>query len=188
MLDVDGEEGIESLRRLERQHERLPHTASVVTPRGGQHFYFRHPGGEVRNSAGKLGAGLDIRADGGYVLAPPSAAANGRRYEPDERVALAEMPEWLSERLTHAHSTGRPAPAGEWLSITAGLAEGERNQGLARLSGHLLARDVDARLVRDLILLVARYRCRPPLDDHEAIRIVESIAGRELSKRRKGSR
>ncbi len=55
-----------------------------LTPRcetgSGMHYYFKHPGGEVRNSAGRLGPGLDIRADGGYVVAPPSRHPNGRTY------------------------------------------------------------------------------------------------------------
>src|SRR5690606_4092098 len=59
VLDVDGDDGAESLRRLEREHGDLPVTASVRTPSGGSHFWFLHPGGSVPNSAGRLGVGLD---------------------------------------------------------------------------------------------------------------------------------
>ncbi len=65
VLDVDGDDGSESLRKLERRHGELPRTASIKTPSGGSHFYFRHPGGEIRNSVGGLGDGLDVRGDGG---------------------------------------------------------------------------------------------------------------------------
>jgi hypothetical protein len=183
VLDVDGDDGAESLNMLEREHEPLPRTASVVTPRGGQHIYFRHPGGEIRNSAGKLGTGLDIRGDGGYVLAPPSVGPAGRRYEPDERAALAPPPAWLMGRLA-TRSTGRAAAhVSEWLTIVRdGLPEGKRNEGLARLVGHLLARDVDVRLVSELACVVA-LRFRPALAAEEVDRVVESIAGRELTKR-----
>jgi hypothetical protein len=191
VLDIDGDAGAESVRELERRHGTLPATATVVTPRGGQHIYFAHPGGEIRNSAGALGAGLDIRADGGYVLAPPSIGANGRRYEPDERAPLAAMPQWLKERLRRpgsASGMAAAAPASEWVAIVRdGLPAGQRNHGLARLVGHLLAHDVDARLARELAQLVA-LRCRPPLTADEVNRVVESIAGRELSKRKRGQR
>lgn len=184
VLDVDGDDGIESLRALEREHTPLPRTASVVTPRGGAHFYFRHPAnGEIRNSAGALGPGLDVRGTGGYVLMPPSVGANGRHYEPDERAPLAELPAWLLERLTVPQGMSQRTPTSEWVAIVRnGVPQGQRNHGLARLTGHLLAKDVDARLVLELALLVNR-RCKPPLDDGEVERIVESIAGRELRKR-----
>jgi hypothetical protein len=68
----------------------------------------------------------------------------------------------------------------EWVRIVRdGLSEGERNSGLARLVGHLLARDVDVRLVAELSHLV-NQRCRPPLAGAEVDRIVGSIAGRQV--------
>jgi hypothetical protein len=187
VIDLDGDEGSDSLYLLEREHQDLPRTARVVTPRGGQHLYFRYPGVEVRNSAGRLGERIDVRGDGGYVLAPPSTGENGRRYEPDERAPLAELPAWLLERLSSAPSASQPAPTSEWIAIVRdGLRQGERNNGLARLTGHLLARDIDVHLVHELVLLVNRG-CKPPLDEAEVDRVVVSIAGRELRKR-KGAR
>lgn len=183
VLDVDGDEGADSLAELERRHGPIPRTASVITPRGGAHYYFKAPSVEIRNSAGKLGPGLDVRGDGGYVLVPPSIGANGRRYEPDERTSPVEMPSWLLD-LTRGEQTRPRTPSGEWVGIVrAGLAEGQRNHGLARLAGHLLARDVDARLVLELVLLT-NERCQPPLADTEVEKVVESIAGRELRRRR----
>jgi hypothetical protein len=185
VLDVDGREGADALRELELSCAPLPRTASVVTPRGGQHFYFRHPGGEIPNSAGQIGPGLDVRGDGGYVIAPPSSIG-GRRYEADERGPVAALPPWLRAviaRFGTPPAHGRTAPE-DWLEIvTDGVGEGQRNAQITRLTGHLLARDVDARLVRELVLLVAAHRCRPPLPSEEAERVVESIAGRELAKR-----
>lgn len=73
VLDVDGDEGRQTLETLEQEHGRLPATLRVSTPNGGEHIYFQYPPGtEVRNSAGKLGPGIDVRGEGGYVLAPPS--------------------------------------------------------------------------------------------------------------------
>lgn len=79
VLDVDLRHGgDETLAQMERQYGALPRTAKVRTG-GGWHYYFRHPGGEVRS--GKLGPGIDLKADGGYVVAPPSLHASGQSYE-----------------------------------------------------------------------------------------------------------
>src|SRR4051812_31346012 len=59
-LDVDGDDGHASLRALEARHGPLPRTWSQTTPRGGEHFIFRHPGGHVPNSVARLGPGLDV--------------------------------------------------------------------------------------------------------------------------------
>ena len=179
VLDVDGDDGFESLRALERQHGALPRTASVKTPRGGAHYWFAHPGGEVPCSAGRLGVALDVRGDGGYVIAPPSIGPNGNRYEPDEVAPLAMLPAWLRDLMAPPTTARTAAPAETWILIVRdGIPEGTRDADLARLSGHLLARDVDARLVLELALLV-NGRCRPPLPDREVEQVVVSIARRE---------
>lgn len=189
VIDIDGDDGFETLRRLERGDAgALPTTYSVVTPRGGMHFYLRHPGAEMRNSAGKFGAGFDVRGDGGYVVAPPSVVG-GRRYEVDEESAPAAIPKAWLEAFEMAESLGehKPrAPVETWVGMVRdGLGKGERNQGLARLAGHLLVKDVDVRLVLELAQLV-NLRSRPPLDRSEVERIVDSIAGREVKRRRGG--
>ncbi len=80
VLDVDVRHGGDAaLQRLEREHGRLPTTLECRTGGGGHHLYFAHPGRLVRNKVG-LAAGIDLRADGGYVVAPPSLHASGLRY------------------------------------------------------------------------------------------------------------
>ena len=185
VLDVDGDDGTTSLRTLGRAHGPLPRTATVVTPRGGQHFYFAHPGVPVPSSAGKLGIGLDVRGEGGYVIAPPSIGTGGRRYEPDERAPIAPMPAWLLERLPDRNGDGRERmPASEWLGMLRnGVPEGQRNDHLARFVGHLLRRYVSVDLVAELTHLVNVHRCQPPLPRDEVDRIIDSIAEREANRR-----
>ena len=77
VLDVDGLDAEESLRKLEEQYSPLPKTVESVTPRG-RHLFFRSENGAVRNSAGAIAPGLDIRGDGGYVVLPPSIHPSGR--------------------------------------------------------------------------------------------------------------
>lgn len=190
VLDVDGDDGYESLRTLERRYQVLPRTASIKTPRGGAHYWFAHRG-DIPNSAGRLGPCLDVRGTGGYVLAPPSVGANGTRYEPDEVAPVVALPEWLRDLMAGGTTSTAKAktPKETWIAMVRdGIPDGERNTGLTRIVGHLLARNVDAELVVELALLI-NGRCRPPLPDFEVERIVESIASRDLRRRQvKGER
>lgn len=82
VLDVDnkdGKHGSASLNGLEARYGALPMTLTVRTPTGGYHYYFRVPADEwIGNSIGKLGEGLDVKGDGGYVVGPGSVLAKGQ--------------------------------------------------------------------------------------------------------------
>lgn len=100
VLDVDPRHGgNESLQELERQHECLPKTVESITGGGGRHVYFAHPGGEVRNRA-NIESGIDLRGDGGCIVAPPSIHPSGKPYRwkqghaPGD-IELARLPDWL---------------------------------------------------------------------------------------------
>ncbi|MFN7195221.1 MAG: bifunctional DNA primase/polymerase, partial [bacterium] len=118
VLDVDigpGKDGDDSLRALQLAHGDLPETAEVRTGGGGLHLYFRAPPGVavVRNSASKLGPGLDIRGEGGFVVAPPSFHASGQPYVWSWTNTLAEgiadAPAWLLD-LVRAEPAVGPGP------------------------------------------------------------------------------
>jgi hypothetical protein len=80
VLDIDGREGEFSLNKLIDEHGRLPDTLEVATG-NGRHFYFILRNGiSIKNSASKIGPGIDARGDGGYVIAPPSIHPSGERY------------------------------------------------------------------------------------------------------------
>lgn len=113
VLDVDGYHGgDDTLAALVAEHEPLPSTLQVITGGDGMHYLFAHPGEEIRNTAGKkLGPGLDVRGDGGYVVAAPSLHASGRRYEwVDAEVVPAPMPGWMFEKLRKPLPAAPPAP------------------------------------------------------------------------------
>jgi len=99
VLDVDVDDGgLESLTKLERAGDPAPKTARARTGGGGIHIYFRNPKGtEIRNSAGLLGPGLDVRGEGGYVVVPPSRTQDP--YEWIDRSPPAEA-SWLTRRLS----------------------------------------------------------------------------------------
>ncbi len=82
VLDIDADKGgFASLEEWEVE-EPMPETAMVRTGRGGIHYYFSYPadGSRIPNSASKLGPGLDVRGEGGYVLAPPSRTEGDYAY------------------------------------------------------------------------------------------------------------
>jgi hypothetical protein len=100
VVDVDPRHGgRESLKQIEREHGAFPETVESITGGGGRHFYFAHPGGEVHNRT-NIVPGVDLRGDGGCIVAPPSVHPSGKRYRwkkghaPGE-IGLAPLPDWL---------------------------------------------------------------------------------------------
>src|SRR5262245_11531725 len=77
VIDVDGDDGEAALRKLEAEHGMLPPTVEVITARG-RHLYFKMPAHPVPCSVDKIAPGIDVRGDGGYVLAPPSVHPDGK--------------------------------------------------------------------------------------------------------------
>ena len=91
------------------------------TMSGGRHWVFRHAPG-VRNSAGKIAPGVDVRGQGGYIIMPPSAG-----YSIVSDVEPAEWPDWLLELILSwpepKRERFRPSPAARTRSATAPLIE-----------------------------------------------------------------
>jgi Bifunctional DNA primase/polymerase, N-terminal/Primase C terminal 2 (PriCT-2) len=100
VLDADtpnghGVNGIAELKKLERKYGHLPETLTAISPSGGRHYYFERPKcGIVCNSASAIAPGIDVRGEGGMVLAPPSI--NGAAYRwLNWGTPIAKAPEWL---------------------------------------------------------------------------------------------
>jgi hypothetical protein len=175
VIDVDVQHGgAGSLRELERRHGDLPKTARVLTGSGGQHVYFRHPGPEIRNSAGKLGAGLDVRGDGGYVVAPPSVHDNGRAYQWMRRLerGIADLPAWLLEDAEKRRNGGPAEPVDEL------IPEGQRREAMLSLAGTLRRRGLGASEILAALEAVNEARCRPPLRPRELEAVAHDVARR----------
>jgi len=180
VLDIDPlHGGAESLDDAEESEGCLPPTIEATTGSGGRHVYFAHPGGLVQNRVGLL-PGIDLRADGGYVVAPPSVHCSGVRYvwapahAPGE-ATLAPLPPWL---LTLASQQGRHGhPVAHWRDLSRrDVHVGERNNTIASFAGHLIWHGVDHNVALELLLAWNRTHCDPPLGDDEVARTVASIA------------
>jgi hypothetical protein len=180
VIDVDLRHGGDvSLEELEYEHGRLPTTVECLTGGGGRHLYFAHPGGLIRNKVG-LAPGVDLRADGGYVVAPPSMHSSGDRYawitgHSPESMPIAPLPDWVLRRALDERPR-RGHPITYWRQLVSdGVPAGERNNTIASLAGHLLRHGLDPAVVMELLLCWNRIRCRPPLADEEVAAVVESI-------------
>lgn len=185
VIDVDPVHGgSASLDAIVREHGPLPSGVEAVTGGGGRHLYFGHPGGTVANRAGVF-PGIDVRGDGGCVVAPPSVHESGARYRwvpahgAGER-PLPVLPDWAIELLQAGPKRGHPLQ--HWRTLVGeGVSAGQRNSTLASLTGHLLWHGVDPDVVLELMLAWNRMRCRPALADEEVAAVVESIARRHVA-------
>ncbi len=91
VVDLDVKNGGQGLEWLAANQHRLPRTRTHKTRSGGQHLLFQWPEGRtIRNSASRVAPGVDVRGNGGYIIAPPSP-----EYEIADASALAEAPAWL---------------------------------------------------------------------------------------------
>ena len=82
VLDLDGPAGIAALAELEAKHGCLPKTLTALTGGGGKHLYFKTTNGlEIKNRTKVAGLSIDVRGEGGYVIAPPSNHVSGNLYK-----------------------------------------------------------------------------------------------------------
>ncbi|CAK0775780.1 hypothetical protein CCP3SC1_70052 [Gammaproteobacteria bacterium] len=152
VLDIDPRHsGDDSLSDLISRHQGgLPHTVECLTGGGGNHLYFSYPatGEVIRNSAGKVGPGIDVRGDGGYVLAPPSCHASGRNYEwevssiPDPHAGNANAREggiWLAGAPGWLLQTMGTSPVG----TTDAPRRSSRSTGTSSVKGNASSADRD---------------------------------------------
>lgn len=192
VLDLDGPEVVNYAKE-----RGVPQTPVVATGKGF-HVYFQHPGRPVPNAAALAGIkGLDLRGDGGYVVAPPSLHPSGRRYawckgrSPDD-LPLAPMPDWLLELMETRNQTGSAVNgAGKepgWVeALLRGVPEGQRDDACTRLAGHFLAKGLPESEVLAL-LLAWNEKNTPPLPEAQVEKCVRSVARREAAKPRPARR
>jgi hypothetical protein len=96
-VEGHGIDGSNSLAQLETKHGALPETLQAISPSGSVHRYFKHPGNgiKIKSSASEIARGIDIRGDGGMVIAPPTVRPCVGVYRWINRNVIAEPPAWL---------------------------------------------------------------------------------------------
>lgn len=173
-LDIDedcGIDGYHSLEDWQREHGDFPETWTAITGRGGYHLYYRG-NGKIKNRAGIID-GVDIRGNGGYVVAPPSIHKNGRRYEweysPDE-FELAKADNNVMYFLNH--DDHRQSASFTMPNI---VSAGQRNQMLFRFACMMQAKGASDQSVFAATMAENESSCSPPLTEQE-VRIIVSSA------------
>jgi hypothetical protein len=123
VLDVDvknGKDGEASLKNLLAKYNAvLPITRIVKTPSGGRHIYFDNNGLKISGSVEKIGIGLDIKAEGGYIIMPPSQNGNGKNYVIEVNEGIADLPEWLKNLITEPIKKPTQPPPHKFNDITS---------------------------------------------------------------------
>jgi putative DNA primase/helicase len=173
VLDIDPKNGGDkTFKELIEKHGKLPETPCVKTGSGGQHFYFKYPIHPVKNRT-NLFQGIDVKSDGGYVVAAPSRHASGNYYEwtTSFDVPLAEMPDWLLDSLLE---TSKPA------AITAAtgevIAEGSRNSTLTSIAGKLRRQGFTFEVLKASLLAINDQQCSPTLPPNEVVAIAKAVS------------
>ena len=178
VVDVDiknGKDGEASLSELETLYGLLPETRKHKTPSGGYHLLFGIGSEAVGSSRDAIGVGLDIRADGGYVVAPPSVVDGGRYEVVNPDVSVADAPEWLI-RLAREKKGASPVVKEEQVVVS----EGQRNDHIFKfaLNCKRQGNELDQAIMK---AMTENDKCVPPLPVGEVIKTVSSAYRYESS-------
>ena len=181
------------MRPLPRLDMRSHTRCMPILEAEGVHYYYSYPESGLGNSASTIAAKVDVRGDGGFVVAPPSVHRSGCPYEwveaPD-MVDLTDPPAWMlatkagtKAKVTNASPSDRVSP-GEW---TMPVEQGSRNNTAARLAGASAREGEGEEEVLDRLREWNSQCCQPALEDGEIAQVVASVFKMEHD-RREGAR
>lgn len=181
-FDIDEErekDGLSTLRAWEAAHGELPETAVAITGSGGMHYIYRTDRTNIHPSA-NAELGVDVRCDGGYIVAPPSIHPNGRRYEwqdhpEDVPIATATGP--VYDFLDHVQRNGgkdETKKENGKFKMPDKIKKGERDKTLFRYASHLRAIGRSDDEILKAVMGANFLTCEPPMDSRDVQRIVRS--------------
>ncbi|MBN1763690.1 MAG: bifunctional DNA primase/polymerase [Sedimentisphaerales bacterium] len=177
VVDIDGDAGWKSLRAGIEIFGDLPETIRQRTGKdNGYHYLFNHIDG-FKSNAGGLGKNVDVRADGGYIVAAPSTHISGRTYELIGDTVL-DWPQWLAGRMRNRSGgtdTGQEAGT-KHAAKDAPVIEGERNASLTKIAGSMRRQGLSEAAILSALLVHNACRCSPPLSENEVRSIARSIS------------
>lgn len=146
-----------------RLSQRLPAEAGTCN--------YAAPKTRIGNAVGKLGPGLDIRGEGGYVVAPPSKHHSGTTYEwVDAATQVAEMPDWIVQLLTATKQKDKE------VNVDDRIPEGSRNETLFNMGASMRGIGHSESEIAAALSLVNQDQCDPPLSEEEVRDIAKSVA------------
>ncbi len=173
VLDLDKTEAMDFSK-----DKGLPRTPMSITSKG-IHVFLDYPSNLLGNRVDK-DFGMDIRGEGGYVVAPPSVHPSGVKYEWTKwhpwNTRIAGSPEWLL-KWCDEQSRSHEKQQGWQNEILEGVVDGGRNNAAASLAGRFFNKDLSVPEITE-ILLMWNERNDPPLPEEEIIRTVSSMGAR----------
>jgi hypothetical protein len=183
-VDIDYKNGKDGFKALESGLENEPSLDPVSdliasTPTGGSHVYFALKDDmDVRNAVGIMD-GVDIRGEGGFVIAPPTwRYVDGQRktysWLSDPKVQPSDPPEWVEELLAKGKSSKSASSSFDLSKVVGGLDEGERDLHLYRFAWSLRGRQVPYDLATAFVRTAAG-KCKPPFDEAIAAEKVDRV-------------
>lgn len=176
VIDLDIKDYVDGTRELLgwcAQNGMLPATAVAKTRSGGQHHYY-FVQGSYPNSRGFL-PGIDIRSDGGYVVAPPSDG-----YYWTTNFSIAQADDTVYDFLQKKERT-------QFFELPDVIPEGGRNDTLFKFASSMQAKGVPDDVIAQELERVNAEKCQPPLDDRDIGVIFNSVTGRYKKGKRKGA-
>jgi hypothetical protein len=166
--------GLESKASIEAKYGTLPRTRTHRTGGGGLHYIYRNPNGtNIRNTVALGGyQGVDLRANGGYIIAPPSQHESGNQYEIIDAAEIARAPAWLLELATRRVI----APAAT--TSPGSIKHGERNYRLFKLASGMRRQGASQNTIYDAVKACYQNDCEhePPITEDELHKIAASGA------------
>ena len=168
VADFDkGKSGKEGRSALEAEYGKLPSTLTHRTGGGGLHYIYDNLTDEKVISVNGLRDGVDRKADGGYIIMPPSLHPSQNRYEALNEEQIAPSPEWLMK-------LEKPSEKGA-IKALDGVPEGERDIGLYKYACRLFGKGLTRDEVEPLVAL-AGSRCDPSFSEEDCLRKVKSAS------------
>lgn len=174
-FDVDDDKGIDGyhvLRDWERENGELPETIMSITGRGGYHYIYR-TNKDYKNAVGFC-EGIDIRAEGGYIIVPPSVHPNGRSYEWEQ--SPEDYPIAQADEMVERFLQGSQKEPEQRESFTSPelIPEGQRNATLYKMACSMRAKGYAETTIWLAVREENEAKCSPALNDCEIDTIVKS--------------
>lgn len=169
VVDVDedkekGKTGLSSIQNWMKKNGQIPKTVEVVTGRGGLHAYYFCKT-QLSNRTNVLDS-VDIRADGGYVVAPPSIHPNGNSYRFADGFGLEYGIRDASDIVVELATFKQSAPK-ETFNLSGAIPEGARVDTLFKLTCSLIDKGMSEIAIRNAVRVENNTRCNPPLSEEE---------------------
>lgn len=169
VIDIDPRHGgDESWAKFEAEHTPMS-SLSVATGGGGRHIYYRCPGKSIPNKAGML-PGIDVRGEGGYIVAPYSIHVSGQAYRWEDELnpnLIQNFPKALEELIFSPRTSN---------SSVRSVPNGKRNTTLTSIAGLLRRHGLDEDGIRSALSSLNRAICTTPIDSSEINLITKSIS------------